>query len=213
KNLSAMAEEMFNQEYNYHSLYRLNPHFKQQIEQMHYITLPYIYKLNIIVEFITSVYKTKIEPVMSRILNDGDFKKEKTRNDITSYYYLLSNYEQRIREYDEKFNPNKDEGKLLYQLQQQSGKNETATAKFVDMIDKINQDSQNFITEIQQSFKHIYDFLISVNDVHNPHNVPIINTDKIKVPSQPNLFVAVERAITLFNKFNNMLDLVNDVYK
>jgi hypothetical protein len=54
---------------------------------------------------------------------------------------------------------------------------------------------------------------MTVNDVHNPHNIPIINSDKIKVPGQPNLFVAVERAVTLFTKFNIMLEMANDVFK
>ncbi len=214
ENLKFMASEMFNQdEYNYYSLYHLNPHFKQQMEQMHCITLPHIYKLNLTVEFLSTVYKGKIEPVFSKIINDGDFKKEKVRTDMTSYYYLLSNYEQRLRDYDEKYNPNKEVGKILGQLLRNTGKNEESTAQFVAIIDKINQDSLNFINELQHSFKQVYEFLMTVNDVHNPHNIPIINSDKIKVPGQPNLFVAVERAVTLFTKFNIMLEMANDVFK
>ncbi|MBR3731512.1 MAG: hypothetical protein IKN25_02580, partial [Spirochaetales bacterium] len=64
ENLSFMASEMFNQEYNYHTLHYLTPHFKQQMERMHFITLPYIYKLNLMIEFLSTIYKSKIEPVV-----------------------------------------------------------------------------------------------------------------------------------------------------
>ncbi len=213
ENLSFMASEMFNQEYNYHTLRYLTPHFKQQMERMHFITLPYIYRLNLMVEFLSTAYKGKIEPVLSKIINDGDFKKEKVRNDITSYYYLMSNYEQRVRDFDEKYNPNKETGKLLHQYLNNTGKDEEATSNFVNMIDQINIECQNFISELTHSFKLIDEFLVTVNDVHNPHNIPIINSDKIKIPGQPNLFVAVERSVTLFNKFNLMIEMANDVFK
>ncbi len=211
ENLHTLLNQMFETNYTFNTLTYLTPKFKEKMEQYSYAHLPYIHLLNFMEEFLISSYKVKIELTVTKLINDGDFKKDKVRSDISSYCFVLNSFDKQIRDFDNKYNPNHDTGKELYSLLNRVLENDNSGGPFLTSIDDVNTECYKFVSDMKKAFKEIQQFLTAVNDIHNPHNIPIVNSEKIKIPGQPNLYVAVENALNIFNNYQTIIGLINDI--
>ena len=90
-------------EYNFSTLDYFNLELSDLINKKSPFKLKNVKKMNIIMYFLETKYRTEIEKIINKILISGNFTKDTIRSNLASTYYLLHNYPERIRKFDTNF--------------------------------------------------------------------------------------------------------------
>ncbi|MBP7553616.1 MAG: hypothetical protein KA885_09315, partial [Spirochaetes bacterium] len=171
-----------------------------------------IYTLSILYEFLISIYKIKIEIIINKILVEGIFKKDSVRANLSVSYYTLNGFSEKLREFDQKLNPDKDYGKKIYNTIKRVIADPSFKSPIINIINEINEESYKLKQEISDSFKIVFNFISSLLDATDPSANPLTNFDKIKIPGHPNSFIAIEKSLELFKKFYQIYNLIEEIY-
>ena len=202
----------FIKDYNFETLEFFTIHLKDEIEKTVSTKLFNVHLINFIIEFLQSIYKIKIEPVINRILIDGIFKKDNQRANLSVAYYFLNNYLEKIREFDVKFSEEKELGKRIFLAIKRISSEPNFKTALINLVSEINGESSKIKNELYETFKSILEFLEMLIDFNNPTKVPLTNFDKVRVPGYPNSFIAVEKSINYLNDFFKIIKLIEEVY-
>lgn len=202
----------FIKDYNFETLQFFNLRLKESIEKLISIKLLNVHVLNFIIEFLQSIYKIKIEPVINKILIDGIFKKDNQRANLSVAYYFFHNYLEKIREFDLKFSEEKEIGKRISLITKKIASDPNFKTILINLVTDINEESTKIKNELCETYKLILDFLELLIDLKNPAKVPLTNFDRVKVPGYPEPFIAVEKSIEYLNEFLKIVKLIEEVY-
>ncbi|HOV15174.1 MAG TPA: DUF5312 family protein, partial [Spirochaetota bacterium] len=211
-NLTQMLNGLFKTEYSYDILGNFTIELKNKIEKLSALKVRNIHAINFISDFIRNIYKPKIEVIINKILIDGVFKKDTDKSNLSVAYYTLTNYFDKIKEFDLKFDEEKDLGKKISITLKRIATDNAFKASLINLVTDINEESSKIVFEANECFQLIQTFLKNVIDVNNPKIIPINNLDRVKIPGHPNSFVAVENANKSLNKFFEIIKLIQEIY-
>ncbi|HNZ26356.1 MAG TPA: DUF5312 family protein [Spirochaetota bacterium] len=211
KNLDLFINNLMNG-YDFNSFSNFNKNLKLELERHSPNKIVNFYTLSIFYEFLVSIYKIKIEIIINKILIEGIFKKDNVRANLFVSYYTLNGFPEKLREFDQKLNPEKDYGKKIQNTIKRVIADPSFKTPIIGIINEINDESYKLKQEIADSFKTVFNFISSLVDAPEPAANPLTNFDKIKIPGHPNSFIAVEKSVELFKKFYQIYNLIEEIY-
>jgi len=211
KNLDLFINNLMNG-YDFNSFSNFNKNLKLELERHGPNKIVNFYTLSIFYEFLVSIYKIKIEIIINKILIEGIFKKDNVRANLFVSYYTLNGFPEKLREFDQKLNPEKDYGKKIQNTIKRVMADPSFKTPIIGIINEINDESYKLKQEIADSFKTVFNFISSLVDATEPAANPLTNFDKIKIPGHPNSFIAVEKSVELFKKFYQIYNLIEEIY-
>lgn len=211
ENLDIFINNLING-YEFTSFSNFSKNLKRELEKHSPNKIVNFYTLSILYEFLISIYKIKIEIIINKILVEGIFKKDSVRANLSVSYYTLNGFSEKLREFDQKLNPDKDYGKKIYNTIKRVIADPSFKSPIINIINEINEESYKLKQEILDSFKIVFNFISSLLDATDTAANPLTNFDKIKIPGHPNSFIAVEKSMELFKKFYQIYNLIEEIY-
>ena len=211
-NLNQLLNKLLKTEYSYDTLPNFTPELKNNIEKLSTFKVRNVHILNFFSDFLKIIYKPKVEMVINRILIDGIFKKDTEKSNLSVAYYTLTNFYDKIKEFDTKFNEEKELGKKINITLKKIASDSAFKASLINIVTDINEESSKILFEANECLQLINIFLKNLLDVNNPKIVPINNFDKIKIPGSPNPFVVVEKINKNLSSYFEIVNLMQDVY-
>ena len=210
-NLEKLVNDLFTT-YDYNSLNFFTIELKNKIEKFSTIKVKHSYTINFLFEFIKSLYKPKIEVIINKCLIDGIFKKDVQKSNLSVAYYTLTNSLDRIKEFDAKFDPEKDVGKKVSMTLRRLATDSAFKASLINIVTDLNDETTKLIFEFYECLNVVCDFLKNTIDVNNPKNMTITNLDKIKIPGYIGSFIAIEQATKTMDLFMQIYTLIEEIY-
>jgi len=190
-------------------LENFNPDFKSLIDKSGIIKLKYVYLINLIQEFLKTIYKGRIEITINKCLVEGMFDKEFQKNSLSNAYYTLNTMINKIATFDSEFSDDKD---LKFQIMNTLRKiNQDTTHKiaFINIITDVNDKSKKICSEFKSETNVIRNFFKAVIETRT---TKITNIEKIRVPGYVNVVSAIEKSGSILDHLFNIISLIEETY-
>ncbi|HPO48966.1 MAG TPA: DUF5312 family protein [Spirochaetota bacterium] len=211
-NLSQILNNLFKTEYSFDILHSFNVELKEKVEKLSPLRLRNVQSLNFITDFIKNIYKPRIEIIVNKILIDGVFKKDTEKSNLSVAYYTLTNFADKIKEFDDKFQEEKELGKKINTTLKRIATDAAFKASLINLVTDINEESNKIAYEANECFALVDTFFKNLIDVNNSKVNPLNNLDRVKIPGRPNSFVAVENAEKYLEQYTQINQLIRDIY-
>lgn len=198
--------------YNFDSFEHFNNEIRDNLEKSTQRRLTDFYSVNLIAEFLKRYYRNNLEALINKILIDGIFKKEVVRATVSAAYYTLNSMHQKLKEFDTNFAENKEMGKKIGITLRKALNDPNFKTPLMNIVGDINEDTGIIKQEFAEALQIIYKFLITVMDIRSPENNPITNVAQIRISTHANIFVALEKAVEIINRYNEVQSLVEESF-
>jgi hypothetical protein len=195
-------------EYDFNTLDYFNPDLSEIINKKSPFKLKNVKKINIIMHFLDTKYRTEIEKIINKILISGNFTKDTIRSNLASTYYLLHNYPERIRNFDNDFESDNEYGRKISSYLKVSSGEIDYTRTLRNTILDINDSSNQLIEEVFNALWSIQELANNLANYYNAKNVLVLNFNEIKLPGYFNSIQAikdVKKILDLFFKVYNQI--------
>jgi hypothetical protein len=210
-NLNRLIKDLFKiYDYNTFSFFTLS--LKEKVDKHSSFDLKNVRMLNVIAEFIRSIYKPKVEAIINRCLVEGIFKRDVTKSIVSTAYYTLNASVEKLKDFDLRFNEEQENGKKIYMTLKRVVTDVNFKAGLMNIIAEVNEESNKMVYELHDAIVTIHDFLKNLMSIENPVNIPITNLEKIRIIGFPNPFVAIEKANSYFNLLSRIYKLVEEIF-
>ncbi len=186
-----------------------NPDFKNLIDKSGIIKLRYVYLINLIQEFLKTIYKGRIEMTINKCLVEGIFDKEFQKTTLSNAYYLLNTMINRIAVHDSELSDEKDLKSQIMNMLRKIHHDTAYKISFVNTITEINENSKKICTEFKNEIGVVRNFFKAVTETKT---TKITNMDRIKVPGYISAASAFEKAGEILDVFTGLIALVEDTY-
>jgi len=190
-------------------LENFNLNFKSVVDRSGIIVLRYVYLINLIQEFLKTIYKSKIETVINKCLIEGTFDKDFQKSSLSNAYYLLSTMVNRIALHDAELSDEKDLKVQIVNMIRKLHQDTAYKISLINVITDINDNSRKMFIEFKNEINVVKDFFKSVIETKN---IKIANIERIKIPGYANAITAFEKSLELLDQFIKLVSFVEDVY-
>ncbi len=195
-------------DYNFNTLEFFNQELSDLINKRSPFKIKNIKRLNLILYFLETKYKTEIEKIVNKVLLSGNFTKDTIRSNLASTYYLLHNFPQRLRSFDDNFETDKEYGRKITNYLKVNAGEIDYTRTLRNTIIDINEVSSQLVEEVFNGLWAIHELSNNLADFYNARNVLVLNFNEIKIPgyfSPTEAIKKVKEVIDLFFKVYNQI--------
>lgn len=192
-------------DYDFNTLEYFNLELLDLINKKSPFKLKNVKKLNIIMFFLETKYRTEIEKIVNKILISGNFTKDTIRSNLASTYYLLHNYSERIRKFDNDFESENEFGRKISSYLKVNAGEIDYTRTLRNTILDINDSSNQLLEEVFNALWNIHELATNLANYYSAKNVLVLNFNEIKLPGYFNSIQAIKDV-------KNLLDLFFKVY-
>ncbi len=197
-------------DYNFNTLEFFNQELSDVINQKSPLKLKNVKKLNILIYFLETKYRSEIEKIVNKILINGNFTKDVTRSSLASTYYLLHNYPERIRNFDTNFDLNKDFGRKLSSYTKSTTTEIEYSRTLRNTILEINETTNQLVEDVFNALWHINEIATNLANYYNAKSVLVLNFLELKMPGYFNSIQAIKNVKDILELFFKIYNKISD---
>lgn len=197
-------------DYNFNTLDFFNLEFSEVINQKAPLKIKNVKKLNILMYFLETKYRSEIEKIVNKILINGNFTKDNTRSSLASTYYLLHNYPERIRNFDNNFDLNKDFGRKLSSYTRSTTTEIEYSRTLRNTILEINDTTNQLVEDVFNALWNINELATNLADYYNAKSVLVLNFLEIKISGYFNSIQAIKNVKEILEIFFKVYNKISD---
>ena len=198
-------------DYDFNTLDYFNLTLKKILDDKSHVKLKNVKRINLVANFLEQIYKIDIEKIMNKILVNGNFAKESDRSSLATNYYLLKNYADKLRSFDENLDEEKELGKKINTYTRISVGDIDFAKTLQNTVVDINLSTDEMLEEVFNALWYINHVAVNLSDKSTKKSLILLNFDDMRFPGYINAGEAIEKIKELFEKFFRIYNLINDI--
>ncbi len=211
RNIKFLVNELFG-EYKFDSLSFFDKDLLDRLEKYSGLKVKDYYILNILYQFVSTIYTNTILPVVNKFLIDGVFAKDIVKSNFSAAYYSLKSATDKINLFDIQYKEDNPLRKKINNTLVKISSEPNFKSILYNIIADINEDTYKIKFEIYESIKIMNMFFKSLNVNDNNYLKVLTNLNDIKIPIYPNVILGIEKIDDYFTNFMNIYSLIEESF-